>query len=491
LKKLASLDIGKYYDPDFQDAMSVVGDSPGYPYVFSDLLSFLKSAVTACFTVYGIAGQYPAAAIMIALFHIPTLIVQIKNSITDYDLYRSEENDQRRMNYYRNVLTGRSTAAELRLYGYEELFRSKYDSIWAKLYKEQIKLKCVQTVRELIGQICNSLGFVTLIVFLLADLKTGTLRAGDAALYIGLVMTLMSSVEDTCFAFSCFYRDYMQCSGKFKSFLSLRSALDESGTKKINGSPEIEFRNVSFRYPGSENYALRNVSFRLGAGEKLALVGVNGAGKTTLTKLICRFYDPDDGEILFDGVPAADYDIKSLRGLFGELFQDNRIYDMTVRENIMLSDTARDDEQRFSDSCEMSGADSIIEKLPRGYDTEIGRSFGETNYEPSGGERQKLGLARAYYKDAGIIILDEPSSALDAEAEDHIFTRFTALCRDKSAILISHRLSAVAMADKIALMENGELLEYGTHTELIQKNGRYAKLYNMQADAYRESKENE
>ncbi|MHB1152867.1 MAG: ABC transporter ATP-binding protein [Eubacteriales bacterium] len=491
IKKLSSLEVGKFYDPKFQDEMSVVGNSPGYPYVFNDVIKFIKSAVIAVIAICGVAGAYPAASALIVLFYIPTVIINSKNAVTEYKLYRSEENEQRKSSYYRDVLTGRGYAAELRLYGFEDLFRGRYNTIWQSLFHAHMRLKKKQTAWEVFGQILNTLGFVALLAFLLSDIKNGVIAAGNAALYIGIAMTLMSSVQDTCNSFSTFHMNYLQCAGKFKAFLNLTSALDESGIKIISDTPEIEFRDVSFKYPGGEDNVLKNISFKLQKGEKLALVGINGAGKTTLIKLLCRFYDPTEGEILFDGIPAREYNINSLRGLYGVLFQNSITYTMSLRDNIMLSDIGHCDNSRFEQACMMSGVGSVAEKLKDEYKTEIGRLFNGDNYEPSGGERQKIGLARAYYKDTSIMSLDEPSSALDAEAEDHIFRELSEVCRDKSAVLISHRLSAVSMADKVALLENGELFEFGGHEELIKANGRYAELYKMQAEAYGKAVKNE
>ena len=452
INKITSLDVGKFYDPEFQDAMSVIGDTPAYPYLFNDVVNFIKGIVIMTTAVLAVAERYQIAAAAILLLYIPSVIINGRNSVKEYKLYRSDETKQRKLDYYRDVLIGKSTAAELRLYGFEDLFRGRYKKIWKELYRAQIELKCKQTAWNLLGQLINPVGLVFLLLFMLTDIRSGALSVGSAAFYIGLALTLMSSVNDVCQSFSTFHVNYMQCAGKFKAFLALESALDESGAKIPCGIPSFEFRNVSFRYPGGEWDVLKNISFRLSPGEKLAIVGVNGAGKTTLIKLLCRFYDPTEGEILINGIPAKEYDITALRGMFGAAFQDSCVYTMTLRENIMLSDTTISDNDRFRLACEMSGVDRLSEKLSDGYNTQFGRQWNENGYEPSSGERQKIGLARAFYRDAPAIILDEPSSALDAEAEDHIFSQFGKLCRDKTAFLISHRLSAVSMADKIALI---------------------------------------
>ncbi len=487
INKISSLDVGKFYDPKFQDAMSVVNDAPAYPYLFYDIINFAKSIIVTITAASGIMSRYPIATVVILILYIPSVIINCKNSVREYKFYRSMETDQRKSDYYRNVLIEKSTASELRLYGYEDLFRERYKKIWKQIYKAGLKLKFKETAWGIIGQLINPIGFIVLLIYIVSDIRSGSLAVGGVALYIGLGITFMNSVNEISSSFYTFHVNYMQCAGKFEAFLRLESALDESGTLIPQGIPEFEFRNVSFRYPGSERDVLKNISFKLKKGEKLAIVGVNGAGKTTITKLLCRFYDPTSGEILINGIPAKEYDINALRGMFGAAFQNSIVYTMTLRENIMLSDVRKNNEKDFETACEISGVSTLAQKLEFGYDSEIGRLWNGSGYEPSGGEKQKIGIARAFYKDAPAIILDEPSSALDAAAEDHIFTKFMELCRNKTAFLISHRLSAVSMADKIALIENGELIEFGTHDELMKAGKRYSELYNMQAQAYRET----
>ncbi|MBR3691508.1 MAG: ABC transporter ATP-binding protein [Clostridia bacterium] len=485
-EKLRMLDIAKYDDPLFEDAMKVVDEAPAYPYLFNDVLYFVKCIIISVCAVTGITGRYPIGGIAVVLLYLPSIILTARNSVKEYAQYRSEVRDRRKSTYYRNVLTGRDTAAELRLYGYENIFRKKFNALWKKLHKSHVAINQKRTAWEMLGAIVSSLGLVVVVEFVYADIRNGTCTAGDAAMIIGLVLTMMRSIEDTGSSFSCFYNDYLNCTGKLKAFLSLTSSMDKSGRHIPTGVPSIEFRNVSFRYPGKEEYVLKNISFKLEGGEKLALVGVNGAGKTTLTKLLCRLYDPDEGEILIDGINAKDYDIHKLRQLYGVQFQNNRIYKMTIRENIELSDTKKKNESHFQDACLWSGMNTIICKCKNSYDTNITKTFDPDGYEPSGGEKQKIGLARAYYKDSAVMILDEPSSALDAEAEEYIFRQFMEICENKTAVLISHRLSAVSMADKTALIEDGKLLDFGTHKDLMAKNGRYAELYKLQADTYKE-----
>jgi ATP-binding cassette subfamily B protein len=245
------------------------------------------------------------------------------------------------------------------------------------------------------------------------------------------------------------------------------------------------FENVSFRYPQMEKWVLRDVSFTLHPGEKLALVGENGAGKTTLVKLLTRLYDPAEGRILLDGHDLRDYNLDGLRDAVGVIFQDYVKYHLTASENIAVGRIDdRNNANRIKEAAQRSLADKVIDKLPEGYQQMIGRWFKQgTNL--SGGEWQKIAIARAYMRDAQLLILDEPTAALDARAEHEVFHRFVELTFDKCAVLISHRFSTVRMADRIVVLHEGKLLEHGTHEELIDAGGQYSELFQMQAAGYR------
>jgi ATP-binding cassette subfamily B protein len=245
------------------------------------------------------------------------------------------------------------------------------------------------------------------------------------------------------------------------------------------------FEDVGFRYPGAERWAVRHLSFTLKAGEVIALVGENGAGKTTLVKLLARLYDPDEGRILLDGHDLREYDLDSLRGNIGVIFQDFVRYHLTAAENIAVGRIeARADRGRIVEAAKRSLADEVIARLPQGYDQVIGKRF-RTGIELSGGEWQKIGIARAYMRDAQVLILDEPTAALDARSEFEVFQRFKELSAGKTAVLISHRFSTVRMADRILVLDQGRIEAAGTHDELMAQPGRYAELFELQASGYR------
>lgn len=256
--------------------------------------------------------------------------------------------------------------------------------------------------------------------------------------------------------------------------------------------PEIEFRNVYFKYPGNDEYTLNDLSFKIGSGKKIALIGVNGAGKTTVIKLLLRFYEPESGEILLDKKNIRSYPLGEVHKLFGVCFQDINRYSLTLRENIAISDIDRKDDIGSVKAAAMaSGADKIIDELNEGLETDMTRQFNDKGAELSGGQWQKVALARAFFRQSQFIILDEPSSALDPEAEDYIFSSFKQLCQDKGGILVSHRLSSIMMVDEIVLLDNGVAIESGTHEELMSQNGKYAEMYRIQAEKYKGNYSNE
>ena len=247
----------------------------------------------------------------------------------------------------------------------------------------------------------------------------------------------------------------------------------------------FEFQDVGFRYPGSDRWAVRHLSFTLEPGERIALVGENGAGKTTLVKLLARLYDPDEGRILLDGVDLRDYDLGSLRTNIGVIFQDFVRYDFVMKENIGVSQIERlEDEARIREAAQRSLADAVAGRLEHGYDQMLGRRF-DGGVDLSGGEWQKVALGRAYMRDAQVLILDEPTASLDARAEYEVFLRFAELTKGRMAVLISHRFSTVRMAERILVLQGGELIDQGTHDELVTKGGLYAELFGLQAAGYR------
>jgi len=400
------------------------------------------------------------------------------------------------MAYFVTLMTTDTYNKEVKLFTLGDFFTRKFWDLATKLYKQDKKL--------LLTRYSINFGWTGLTVaansaiYLYVALQTvmGRITLGGLTLYTqtavqvgqnfqGLLNDISSTYENTLYVNTLF--EFLEYQPKIVSPPNPQP-LDPPG--KVDGLA-IEFRNVSFTYPGKDpetQAALKHVSFTIHAGEAIALVGRNGAGKTTLVKLLTRLYDPDEGEILIGGRNIKEYDLKGLREQVGVIFQDYVNYYMTAHENIGVG-RVDEIEQRdlVMSAARKSGANAVIERLPQGYDTMLGRWFKDLkdSTQLSGGEWQKIALARAFMRDARILVLDEPTSALDAHAEHEVFTRFRVLTEGKTAVFISHRFSTVRLADRIFVIENGSISESGSHQELIALDGRYAELFNLQAEAYR------
>jgi len=315
-------------------------------------------------------------------------------------------------------------------------------------------------------------------------LTQGLIAVGDISYYISLLVQFRSAFMGI-FEMLVRYDDISDKIDDVREFLEMSPIIEKSGTIKPSENPEIIFDNVSFCYPNSGDYVLKNCSFKINQGDTFGLVGLNGSGKSTIVKLLCRFYDPTDGEILIDGINSKEYDIASLRKLFGVLFQDYVHYSFSLRENIAMSDiTNKDNTDRIMDACRRSKVTDFIQDWEKGLDSNMTRKFDSNGKELSGGQWQRVSLARAFFRDAPTALLDEPSAALDPVAEHEIFEDFANISKGKSAILISHRLSSITLCDKILVLEDGRIIEQGSHKELLNVNGRYAYLFNLQASKY-------
>ncbi|MPM54504.1 Beta-(1--_2)glucan export ATP-binding/permease protein NdvA [bioreactor metagenome] len=328
--------------------------------------------------------------------------------------------------------------------------------------------------------------------YLIYRVVRGKMTIGDFTMYFatisGFAMWMQKVMADLAFI-----RSQNLYLNDFRDFLELDDEKQYPNPVEIpkNNSYEIEFRNVSFKYPHSDRYIYKNLSFTIKAGQRLAIVGVNGAGKTTFVKLLTRLYDPTEGQILINGINIKEFNKKEYNKLFSVVFQEIRMFAFSVAENVALTTKANIDEERVIKAIEKAGMGDKVRSLKKGIHTTLLKFLDNEGVELSGGENQKLALARAIYKDGDIIVLDEPTAALDALAEYNIYKGFNDLVGEKTAIYISHRLASTRFCDVIAFFEDGEVKEYGTHEELLAKSGRYAEMFNIQAHYYQEEAEQE
>jgi ATP-binding cassette subfamily B protein len=428
----------------------------------------------------------PVLALLALVTPIPAFIADTRYGWRGYNIARWGSRLLRRMNYLVTLVTTDSYAKEVKLFGLGGYFIARYRLI-AKAYYGTQRAQVAR--RYLTGFAWGNLSTIaTSLTYLYVALQAiiGRLTLGDLTLYTTAASSVQGSIQGILAGFSGMYEHNLYLNNLFELMETKPSMEAPPAPVKVPHPMhgEIRFDNVTFAYPGAEANALTDLSFTVKPGETLAIVGRNGAGKTTLFKLICRLYDPNAGRILIDGIDIKDFDPNELRAQIGAMFQDYVTYQATAAENIGLGNVQDiNDRERIEVAGAQAGAAELISGLPEGYDTALGKWF-DQGVNLSGGEWQKVALARAFMRDAKILLLDEPTSALDAQAEYDLFERLRSLTRGRTAVYISHRFSTVRRADRIVFLEHGRLVEEGTHAELMKLNGRYARLFRMQASAY-------
>jgi ATP-binding cassette, subfamily B, bacterial len=379
------------------------------------------------------------------------------------------------------------TAKEVKIFGLNRFLTDRYRALSQSFYTANRAIARQRAGWGAVFTGVGTVGYYLAYAWIIGSTLAGDLTIGDLTFLAGSFRRLRTLLEGLLVSFSSTAAQALYLDDLFGFFEVKPEILSPPDALPVP-SPIREgfvFENVGFRYPGADRWAVRNLSFSLRAGETLALVGENGAGKTTLVKLLSRLYDPDEGRILLDGRDLRDYDLEALRNAMGVIFQDFVRFNLTAGDNIAVGRiSARDDRARIVAAAQSSLADGVIDRLPGRYDQMIGKRF-LNGVELSGGEWQKLAIARAYMRDAEVLILDEPTAALDARSEFEVFQRFKELSRGKTAILISHRFSSVRMADRILVLSGGRVEASGTHEELLAEKGRYAELFELQAAGYR------
>jgi len=429
----------------------------------------------------------PLLALILIFAAIPALVAQLRYGDMSFMVETMRAPETRRMTYFEHLLTVDTSAKEVKLFGLGRPLLQRYNALFEKFYLQDRDLARWRGSRSILWGLLTNASYYLAYGWIIWRTVTGQMTLGDLTLYLALFRQSQMSVQQMFGSIGQIYE-----SGRFMdnlfSFLALKNQSSNRDTALPMPKPirkGIEFRNVSFRYPNRNYWALHNINLHIAPGEKVALVGTNGAGKTTLVKLLTRLYDPTEGQILIDGVDIREYNVEELRQRVGVIFQDFVRYHTTLRENIGFGQfDAMGDAERIDQAAHRGGADELIGKLPNGYDTMLGAWF-EKGHELSGGQWQKIALSRAFMRDGEVLVLDEPTSALDAEREYEIFQRFRELTEGKIALLISHRFSTVRMADQIIVIENGELIEQGSHDALLLRDGTYARLFNLQAAGYR------
>lgn len=487
IRHAATLDLYQFEDADFYDKLERARrQTTGRTILMSQVLTQLQNIITVLSLGAALVAFNPWLLLILFLAIVPSFLGETHFNNRSYSLTRSWTPERRELDYLRYIGASDETAKEVKIFGLADFLADRFEQLADKYYKANRK---IAISRAAWGILLSSIGTVTYYgayVFIALQAVGGIITVGTLTFLAGSFQRMQNMLQSIMNRFSSIAEGALYLQDLFDFFEIKPSILALSNSKKFPDRIQkgFTFENVSFKYPNSNRYAIRNLSFHLDAGEKLALVGENGAGKTTLVKLLARLYEPTEGRILLDGIDLRNYNLADLRANIGIIFQDYIRFQLKASENIAIGNIGHLNAlPTIKNAAQKSLADTVVEQLPEQYEQFLGKRF-KNGVELSGGQWQKVALARAYMRDAQLLILDEPTSALDARAEHEVFQRFTELIEGKSAVLISHRFSTVRMADRILFLENGQLLELGSHEQLIAKNGKYAELFQLQAQGY-------
>jgi len=498
INKAREIDLASFDMPDFYERLENANREAGSRPVnilnsAFDMISKIISMVSYIIVISAILGRLGAGAY---IFFIAFVIVSITSAIVSfyfrrrhfmYMRHRSKE--RRQLNYFSNLMVNKDLVKEIRLFGLSDLFTNKYKEVFEGYFKGIKSLILKEGFVNIILSLCTA----SLNASLFYLIATNVTKIGDYNTYTAALNSISSCVATIISTLATIYEGSLFIDNLILFMNEERTivpSIEEPVKPKRRCGHKIEFKNVCFSYPGTTRKVLNNINVTINAGESCVLVGLNGAGKTTLIKLLTRLYDPTEGEILLDGRNIKEYDVESLYKIYGIIFQDFGKYAFSVKENISFGNIDIPMEmENIENAAIQSSSEDFISKLPLGYDTPLMRIFEPTGIELSIGQWQKLSIARAFYSDSDILILDEPTASLDPMAEQEIYNQFEMLRKGKTTIFVSHRLSSATIADKIIVLKYGEIIEIGTHDELMNNKGEYYDLFSTQAKHYFASKD--
>src|SRR5256714_1072260 len=488
MEHASRLDLTSFEDPLFYDRMErarVQGTDRIVMIQSTGLL--IQQLVTTISLAASILFFSPWILVALIVCVVPAFLGETHFAFKGYSLNFRQTPAKREMEYLRVLGGSKESAKELKLFGLSSYLVGRYSKLSQELHAQTVGLAKRRLIVGALLTLLGTIGYYGSYAFVIYQTVIGVLTIGTLVFMTGAIAGASTNIQAVFSTFSTiadqalFITDLLEFFGMKPTVVSMPNALP--APRPIHKG--FEFRDVAFAYPGQTRMVLSNLNFRLAPGERLALVGENGQGKTTIVKLLTRLYDPTGGQILLDGVDLREYDLEDLWKEVGVIFQDFMRYDMKASENIGVGRIEdKDNIFRLRAAAQKSLAEGVIRKLARGYEQVLGRRF-EGGVDLSGGEWQKIALGRAYLRDAQLLILDEPTAALDAKSEHEVFQRFAELTRGKMAVLISHRFSTVKMADRILVLENGQIAEEGAHDQLLLRGGRYAEMVELQAASYR------
>lgn len=491
--KAKEVDMASFDSPEFYKKLENANREAGHRpiQVINSTFNIISTLITMISFITILWVISPFAPFIIILVSIPSAIINFIYRRKNFMYMRRRSKDRRQMNYYSGLVVDKDLVKEVRMFNLSDFFIGCYKETFDKYFAGLKKLIRQEGFWHIGLSILSSVVNFLLFVFIARQVIAGKLQVGDYALYTGALNTISSGVAALIATTAGIFEGTLFIDNMIEFMNEKRTIVpstQEPGNPVRHVGHVIQFENVSFRYPGTERDVLKNINLTINAGDTVVLVGLNGAGKTTLIKLLTRLYDPTEGRILLDGKDIREYDVDEYYKIFGVIFQDFGKYAFKVNENISFGQIDKGfDSEGIYEAALKSDADSFIQKLPDKYETPLMRIFEENGIELSIGMWQKLAIARAFYSDSDILILDEPTASLDPMAEKAIYEQFDELRKGKTSIFVSHRLSSTTLATKIVVLEYGEIIEEGSHRELMELKGRYYELFSTQASRYVES----
>ncbi len=486
MERCSQVDMECYYNPEFYNLFNLAKQD------MNSVINVIWNSIDCISAFVTFVGTFVIMCRVNIFYAIVLIIVSFPSAIANQNYIKAlfkinvgQIKDERKLNYFYNIATDKEYAEDVRLYQIGGRMKQMYLDLWGSLFLR--RKKATRKGSFLVGLLDVLPQLLTFLILLdiTSKIISGACTVGDYSLYLGILGQLTASIYAMSTSMMRIYDNKLRIEN-VRKFDAIKNKIENLGREILSQVQNIRFQDVCFTYPGTDKLVLDHVSFSVDNGEKVALVGVNGAGKSTIIKLLLRFYDVNKGQILINGKDIREYELNSLRRVFSSCFQKPTVYGFSLKDNIIIGDYEAYQENEYGviEALEEGDAIDILNQLPSGLDTYLTRSFEEDGAELSLGQYQKISLARTFYRSSSVILLDEPSASLDPEAEDKVFKTLNRLCKGKTTLFTSHRLSNISIADKIVVIENGKIIEQGTHKELIENPNRYAVLYKYQADKF-------